>query len=191
MSSMKRRKRALVDVDGVLADFMTPALEVVRIVSGVAYDINEFNSMHIFDHVPKQYEDACYERYGEKGFCSKFQPYPEALDGLLELGEYYDVYALTSPMRSPTWVYERSEWLIKYCHIPKRRQIFTSAKYAVTGELFIDDHPENLEKWSAENPNGMPVLWDQPYNRQSLAITRPWIRAKEWEHVIRHAQLSV
>lgn len=183
-----KRKRALVDVDGVLADFHTPALEVVEKLSGRKYRTEEFTTWDMFDLIPREYEAACFEVYNEPGFCSTFKPFPGAIEAIAELEEHMDVYIVTSPMYGPTWVHDRARWLTKHFNIPFKKQVHTGAKYLVTGDIFIDDAWKHIESWGEQHLQGMPILWDQPYNRQATEMPRPWIRATGWEHVFGHIE---
>jgi len=131
---------------------------------------------------------ACYDLWQAPGFCRSFEPYSGAVEAIDALEEVMDVYIVTSPMRSPTWVHERSEWLSEHFGIPRNRQVHTQAKYLVSGDLFIDDNPEHVKEWAEHNPRGMPVLWDRPYNQHPVTIRGPWIRAKTWEDVWGHIE---
>jgi len=190
----KRRKRALLDVDGFLADFLTPALEVVdqvAIARGIPckkFVPSDFRTWNIFDAIPSELEEPCFDIYKQPGFCSTFEPYPGSVEFVWELREHMDVYALTSPMLGPTWVHDRTLWLIKHFDISPKQQIHTSAKYCVAGDLLADDKPEHVEEWSMAHPFGMPVLWDQPYNQRQLSIQRPWLRAKAYHEILWHVQ---
>lgn len=65
-----------------------------------------------------------------------------------ELSASHDVYFLTSPLPSPTWVSDRNEWLVKHfgLHLGSK-VIYTSHKSLVAGHIFVDDKPEAVVEW--------------------------------------------
>ena len=163
----------LLDVDGVVIDFLSSALKIASRHSGRVFNAEDFTTWDIFDVVPREVEDACYKDFHEKGFCEGLPPYPEAKVGVRKLKDLSDVYVVTSPMhQSPHWTYERSRAINKHFGIPPKRHIHAAAKHLVRGDFLIDDKPANCREWQAAHPEGQALLWGQPYNRRDTDLRR-------------------
>lgn len=175
-----KRPRVLLDVDGVLADFLEASLTVIKNLSGKTYTIDDFKTWDLFETVPRAFEQPFYDAVNRPGWCRALQVYPGAIEGVRALRQVSDLYVVTSPLNHvPTWTHEREAWLHEHFGIPHKQVVHTSAKYLCLGDLLIDDRPANIEKWEAEHPNGRGLLWDQPYNHGSNA----GIRVKDWNDV--------
>jgi 5'(3')-deoxyribonucleotidase len=176
---------ALLDVDGVLIDFLTPALAIASQISGKTFTINDLTSWDIFDTVGKEYEEACYNEYKKEGFCYDLKPYPGAVEAIDRLRERADLYIVTSPMSGRNWVHERTEALKKHFNISRNRIIFTSVKHLVSGHVFVDDRAEHARRWKAVN-QGAAVIWEQPYNKND--VSRGAIRTNDWDYVVQEVE---
>lgn len=171
----------LFDVDGFLLDFITPALEVASRVTGRGWSIYDFPSWDIFDTIGKEFERECYLEYEKPGFCASFEPYPGAVEGVREAKKMADVVVVTSPLHSPTWCHERVQSLQQHFDISRKDVIFASRKTLVMGRLLVDDNPRHVREWGATHyPQGMGILWDQPYNQSEVLGTNMY-RVTGWE----------
>lgn len=173
--------RFLCDVDEVLADFQTPAFEVIRRITGRSYKPEDFVTWDIFDVLSDEEMKAVGDALEAPGFCSSLKPTPGAVEALWEIREYAEVYVVTSPQHNRHWVYERTEWLREHFRIDKAHIIHTAAKYLVRGEVFLDDKPEHVANWSKENPDGHALLWHIPNTRN---LGQGLVRVKTWLEVI-------
>lgn len=160
-----RKLRFLVDVDEVLADFRTPALEVMSSVMGRRYSIHDFDVWDIFSVLDGPKKDLVLSIIDKQGFCHDLQPFPEAQKAIAELQTMCEVYVVTSPYHSLSWVYERNLWLKTHYGFDKSQVVHTSAKYLVRGDIFLDDKPDHVEAWTRENPHGLGMLWHTPNTR--------------------------
>lgn len=162
------RPRILLDVDGVLADFVTAFLAVVRFQLGrdhVPEDVTQFNLASSLG-LSKLEFDQCAEIVSASGFCRTLSVYPGATDGVAALHRIADVYIVTSPWNSNrTWTYDREQWLAEHFGIPHSRVVHTSAKHLVRGDVLVDDKTETLHTWQAEHPTGRAIQWTTPHNR--------------------------
>lgn len=176
-----RRPRFLVDCDEVLADFQTPAFEVIKKVTGRSYTPEDFDTWDIWDVVREDEAQAVSDGLEAPGFCASLKPTPGSIEAIREIREYADVYAVTSPQHNRHWVYERTEWLIQHFGFKKATIIHTAAKYLVRGEFFLDDKPEHVENWTRENPDKVAMLWHIPNTRN---MGKGLLRVKTWAEVI-------
>jgi 5'(3')-deoxyribonucleotidase len=73
--------------------------------------------------------------------------------------------------------------LKKHFNIDPKKVIHTSAKYLVSANIFVDDHPNNVQKW-IDRQNGIAVLWKHGYNSAHENTNRA-IYTNDWNDLIR------
>lgn len=182
---MIRKPRILVDVDGVLGDFLVPSCEILRELTGHPWKPEDFKTWDIFETVDKKYEKPFYDACTQPEWCRNIPPFTAAVEGMRRLQEVSNVYIVTSPMGSnPRWAYERDHWLKDHFGIPTKKVVHTAAKYLCVGEALIDDKPANIEQWMTEHTNSLGLLFDQPYNQENA----PGYRVHTWEQILQVAE---
>lgn len=173
------RYRVLLDVDGVLCDFLRPAVTVMNRLLGTAVAVEQMKSWHLFDAfdftVSKEMQDACYDEWKKPGWCRALPVYPEAIEGVGRLQEIADVFIVTSPMNGPTWVHEREGWLQSHFGFSRKNIVHTDAKFVCAGDILVDDKTENCAAWSRCHPDGIGVRWHQFTNRGLSYIDGPTV----------------
>jgi 5'(3')-deoxyribonucleotidase len=177
---MTERRRVLLDVDGVIADFLTPAIQVMEEVSGQPLHPEALNDWNLFRNYDGKTRNKFYEVFHSKGWCLNLKPYEGALEGVNLLRTEADVYFVTSPMHGPYWAYERACWLQKYFDAKLDHIIQTNAKHVCTGRTLVDDKPDHAENWQRANPKSVAILWDRQYNQRS----NHYPRGDSWEWVL-------
>jgi 5'(3')-deoxyribonucleotidase len=185
------RPHVLLDVDGVLADFVQAALNVLLAETGVAVNPSTITTWELFDSVPNEYrgwKGEVYSRLADRGGCLGIPVYPGAQEGVARLREIADVTIVTSPFEgSPTWMHERERWLAHHFGIDRKHVIHATEKHRVHGDVFIDDKLAHLHAWSAHwSRLGFEchaVLWETPrvstYPQEIASVKR----AKHWGDV--------
>ena len=58
------------------------------------------------------------------------------------------------------WVTARAGWLYKHFKVKFDELICCSCKWAVAGDVLIDDKPKNVELWAERHPEGHAALFD-------------------------------
>jgi 5'(3')-deoxyribonucleotidase len=164
--------RVLLDVDGVLANFVSAYLVLVRDVTGRDYkpaDVTQFDIGASLGLSAGE-SSECKRRIADTpGLARCLNVYPGAVEGVSRLQSIADVYIVTSPWNShPTWTHDREHWLKKHFDIPHSRVIHTSAKHVCRGDVFVDDKVSAVAKWRDAHPDGLPVVWSTPHNRRDL-----------------------
>jgi len=160
----------LLDVDGVLANFIQATLDIVEDVSGVKYSHDDVKTWELFNSLPKHahLKTSVYEQLKKPGGCFGIPVYPGAVEGVMRLKEVAHVVILTSPFHgSKTWMSEREEWLEHYFGIPHGDVIHGHHKHLVFGDMLVDDKDDHVGRWSIRHPKGVGVLWDRQYNHES------------------------
>lgn len=177
------RPRVLLDVDGVLADFHTPCLQIINGLTGAKHKVEDFDDWDIFKalKVTKEVEQKTYDLMNLPGWCRSIEPYDDAYTGVSMLREIADIFICTSPMKGDTWVSERNKWLSSHFGFSTKQIIHTSAKHVCAGDALIDDRISNLVAWKKAHPNGSAIRWAMPHLK-SHDYDGP--TADTWEHVI-------
>lgn len=161
-----KKKRVLFDVDGFLLDFTTPALVVVEEVTGLPAPANAAEEWDLFRDYPEEVQAQFYNEFNKEGWCLGLKPYPGAVDGVHAVRSFADVFFVTSPMHGPHWAFERTRSLQYHFDATSKEVVHTSSKFLCVGDLFVDDKYDHVVEWSSYHPNGVALLWDQPYNRK-------------------------
>lgn len=158
---------ALLDVDGVFANFIEHYLEIV----------NEcFDTKHTASDITHYDIDECLGLGEEEravvnaqilklDFARNLSVLPGSVDGYTKLAEVCTPVFCTSVLRANyTWTYDRSAWLDEHLFGSGREVIYTKLKHLCRGRIFVDDMPYHVEKWMKWNPEGTGVLWRRWYN---------------------------
>jgi 5'(3')-deoxyribonucleotidase len=200
----------LLDIDGVVADFVSAALALVQQVEfydrdepdglrfGRAFDPSIIHTWELFDSLPepeRSARDEVYRRMKAPGGCRSIPVYPGSRNGVERLREICDITIVTSPFEgSPTWMHERERWLEEHFDIDRKHIIHATEKHRVHGDVFIDDKLSHLQAWLAywrdKDPLAKAILWDTPRSRGqtwSERITRwdtPRSRGQTWSERI-------
>ena len=164
------KRRFLVDVDGVLADFVSAYLDIVRAVTGRSHSPEHVTEFDIGKSLALSRDESSLVKRtlgNSQGIARELGVYPGAREGLAALREVADVYIVTSPWNSnPTWTHDREAWLEKHFRIKHDRVIHTSAKYVCCGDVLVDDKVSAVEQWQAAHSNGIGVVWDTLHNQR-------------------------
>src|SRR5579885_1757461 len=136
-----KRLRVLLDCDGVLADFVTPCLALLKDATGVTYTPEQVTDWDIMKalSIPKETADAVYGAMKVPGFCAGLPIYPGAQAAVARLSEVADIYVVTSPLGGPYWESERRFWRHKYFGIPGKHVMSGSAKHICAGDVLLDN----------------------------------------------------
>ncbi len=181
-----RKKRFLVDVDGVLSDFCAHAFKLMEKITGRPVPPGADGDWDIFAWMgDPALKDACYDIIKGPGWCAEIPVYPGAREGVDALREVGDVYFCTSPTHGPYWYYERAEWLMHHFGAKRNHIIHAVDKHVCAGDVLVDDKPEHVFDWLDHHPNGYGVLWLQPYNKlarhpTNLDVDLRVIRTCDW-----------
>jgi len=179
--------RVLLDVDGVLADFVGSYLRHVNAIHAArvptcyqASDVTQWDIDAALS-ISKDVAERASANMGQPGECLAIKPYASALGGVRMLREIADVRIVTSPFSSATWTHERERWLALQFGIAPTEVSHTRDKTIVAGDALIDDKTSTLVAWQRAFPSGVAILWDQPWNQRDA-----WsgVRTSSWDVAI-------
>lgn len=177
----------LLDVDGVLADFVGAALGYLHGLTGRWYDADTIRTWEVFDSLPPEeqpFKEEVYARLKTRGGCTSIAVYGGAKEGVARLREIADVVVVTSPFGgSETWMHERETWLGEHFGIDRHDVIHASKKARIHGDVFVDDKTSHAVEWVGYWTGGRAVLWHTPRSADDEAHPRI-LRARSWDDVI-------
>jgi len=178
------RPRVLLDVDGVLADFVGHTLSMLGDLAP-AGGRDAFTSWDMLSAMSPRARAETEARWRRQGWCLTMPVCPGAQNAVDRIGLRADVVYVTAPMRgAPHWMYERWLWLERQFAADARAVVFAHGKALVSGDVFVDDRVENIDEWAAAHPNGAALLWDAPYNRHCVPSAPNAVRVTTWVDVI-------
>lgn len=170
--------RILLDMDGVVVDFMGPWLEMYNHLTNEGVELDQIKSMKTRKWVG---DPMTLMRIKDSvGFVRNLPPKDGAIDGVKELIKLgHEIVFVSNGTNCPTSGHEKRDWL-KY-HFHKEWQyaplVLTYHKHLVRGDCLLDDNPKNLEKLHSSTT---PLLWHYSYNSDVLDYTRIY----DWGHFL-------
>lgn len=177
---MVLKMKILVDVDGVVADLVTPILNRVNDLTNSKVEYKDITKFYFFNPKNKILNsDQCkiaHDTISQPGFHDLLKVMPGAKKGLKQLTDRgHEIIWVTAPWRySKTWCWERTIWLKENFGAEPENIIFTSRKELIPGNILIDDNVEYLEAWQKTNFSGIALTYDQPWNLNSIYQRFTW-----------------
>lgn len=175
----------LLDVDGPLTmSFFDVACREMRREGVVGAKPSALTQWGFLEALAPVTERRIRERLRRPGVASLFEPNDGARTFLSDLREWAEVYAVTAPLDgSPTWPYDREQWLIEQLDFDARHVMAVRDKQRVSGHAFVDDKLAHLIEWQAAYPSGLAIMWTCPHNKDD-AWTGP--RAANYDQLERY-----
>jgi len=151
----------LLDVDGVLADFIGAVCAETRIPR------EQITNYNIDSCMPKQESMIVRDAMLSKEFWTSLDPMPEATEATRKLCEDgHDIVVLTRPYPGCYgWVDARLWWLDQNMPwIRPENVIPTSRKELVRGDVHVNDCAAELERWYDVNTGKLAITYAAAYN---------------------------
>ena len=175
--------RIAVDLDGVLADTIVTAADILNRNRSEKLGAESFDRWRSWENVGIT-KDEFFRTLDEAWFS--WESIPPTEDGLKvnmrRLMEFGIVDIVTG--RSRATVPQANSWLERY-EIPfdsfVRTSNSTNAKLALDYDLYVDDSPE-LMAILASQVRGSGILYLRPWNRKTAEMPRIF-RAKRWNQI--------
>lgn len=151
----------LLDMDGVIADFVTASIKAADLpLTHDQVTIWAYYREHMT-------EDQFWEKVGDdERFWNEIEPYPWAAQLVAMCQEYGKVYFCSSPCLDPKSASAKIEWLRHHGFMGQRRNdyILTSHKGLLgnPSRVLIDDGDHNIEAF--RKSGGQTILFPQPWN---------------------------
>lgn len=175
-----KRKLVAVDVDSVLADFATPMVDHINKMFGTSYSHEHVTDFYIEKNlIPQSESKRFWKSFGEEVRVHDIlEPSEGAVEGLARIAAIADIFIVTSPLAtSPTWVYDRDNWLMRHFNINRNKIAHIHEKFRIRADVLIDDKLENISSWMSHNVGGTGILWSQNWNIEGVPGA---IRTNDW-----------
>lgn len=161
---MKKKPVVLLDCDGVLAQTPRDLVKIVNDAMDTNYTIKDVRDHEVFTSLHAvSARKEWHDQVRNNDWCLKLKPFLAAQKAVKELKSFCDVYCVTAPLNVSPWMHHRLMWLEEHFGIVKDEVVQTDAKFLVSGDMFVDDNPENVKLWHYHWPQKTSVLIDSPY----------------------------
>ena len=174
--------RIIVDFDGCIAELLKPWLDKYQQLGGEYVDPDTVTDYNMQTQVkkPKLLQRALHEGFHQK-------PIPGAIEAIKQLQvEGHEIVFLTYCVGDANYGFKR-QWLDFYLGPWAAERLMAvsspALKRCVSGDVLIEDSPENIAEWCHFNPWGQVFCIEQPYNAEVA-----WLRGT-WSDFIKHLKL--
>ena len=172
--------RILLDLDGVVVDFMNPWLKMYNYLTGENVCLQDIHSFKTSNYVGDPY--TLRQIKDSVGFIRNLPPLPGALEGVEELlKKGHEVVFVSNGTNCITSGHEKRDWLKYYFSKTWKFPplVHTYHKYLVRGDCLVDDDPKNFENL---DPSTTPLLWHYNFNADVKGFTRiyDWSNLLDW-----------
>ncbi len=189
------KPRVLVDIDGLVLNFIDRALRVARELFEIELEHDDVDDYRM-DQVlitkggARFDEPAWFAAIRERGYCLSIPEYPGVRESLTELRKIADLYAVTVPFPGmPYWMFEREEKLTRDLGFQTHQIIHTAAKYVCVGDVLLEDTTRHLVNWRAHHPDGVAIRMRRPYNAREPF--EQGITVNNWTELVREVQTAL
>jgi len=162
-----KKLTVLCDMDSIVTDFLQAWVDAInaKFNRKVQYDDVIHWDMAKVDKIKDINSGKIYGIMRKPMFFYDLKPLDGAIDTMQKIvRDGHDVRFLTTPA-NPHSAMEKLMWVDKYFpFIGSRNVILANDKPMVKGDVFIDDKPDHLEKYSVEWPNALVMTIEYPYN---------------------------
>lgn len=149
------KEKLIVDMDGVLSDIYQQLINYQYKENGILANLKDLEGKterEVFDN---------FDNYiHSEGFFVNSNPIKGSVEVLQTLNEKYNLFIVSAAMQFPKSLTEKVQWLKMYFPFITWKQIvLCGTKDIIKGDIMIDDHFMNLDKFS-----GKTILYTQPHN---------------------------
>lgn len=161
MNRKSKKPRVLIDVDGVLRDFIG-GLKEVYLREFPGHEIKPVISRNLEEFFPLGKEIYEFmDKHHAWEILANAPPYPGAIEALQRWEDVFEIVIVTAQPpqgRHPTLL-----WLAKH-RVPTNEIHITFDKELIPGVALLDDFVDNLESFASTDR--LAVCLDQPWNKE-------------------------
>lgn len=152
---MDKKKRILVDMDGVLSDIYKQFAK---------YELEDTGKVVAYKDTLGKTEQEAYtnslNHVVQKGFWRGIPVIEGAVEVLKKINEVYEVFIVSSAMEYPNSLEEKYYWMQEHFpFISWKQLVLCGSKIMASADIMIDDHFKNLDFFE-----GKTLLFSQPHN---------------------------
>lgn len=170
-------KPILLDVDGVIADFVGALCELLK-CNGVALSVEDVKCWDLAELSKSWPEDdrktlnKLITQTDGYTWHDLIQPYPGSRAFVNRLSNFgkREVLYVTSPLGVPSWHNAREDWLQQHFGAKRDQIIFahSAAKKHVAGAMLIEDRYDTCLNWVQQDPTRKAYVLARPWNTNNI-----------------------
>lgn len=167
--------RITLDMDDVMADTNGKLINIVLNEFGTYHSWEDFQTKTFRELLhPKQLK-RLYSILQQPGFFRDIPVSENAIEVVMQLSKYYELYVATAAMEFPNSFREKYDWLQMYFpFIPWTNLVFCGNKSIISSDFLIDDHVRNLISFK-----GNGILYTAPHNLKE----KNFKRVNNWKEI--------
>lgn len=164
-----KKLRIIVDLDCIIVNFFKGLWEAYENKTGEVGNTDLVTEWDIGKFVNDS--DALYECMFTPGFFAGLEPLSGSISALKRLHEAgHEIVIATTPC-TPHSAAEKISWCAEHLPFLDQKKVFIGhSKYMISGDVLIDDNPENAAKFKEHQPNALTVTISYPYNIHDPSI---------------------
>lgn len=160
-------------MDGVLADVYSQFISFEAQESGLQLSMNELLGKEEYEAFKNGRKHV-----NSPGFFRNAPLMKDCVEVMQQLQQKYQLFIVSAAMEFPNSLPEKLAWLGEHFPFIGWQQIvFCGSKTVVRGDIMIDDHFKNLDKFE-----GQTILFTQPHNHGQ--DERGHTRVHTWKDVL-------
>lgn len=157
---MSKKKRVLVDMDGILANLAKQWLATYNEENDDNVRVRDITTWEMHHHV--KIGKGIYKIPGRKGYFDKTPPMPGAIAGFKALKKHgHEVIVCSSPY-NPDSCRAKQEWCARYLGTRWSDVTLTHKKHWMNADVIIDDKPTTIAEFKAMDRETVTIAY--PYN---------------------------
>lgn len=170
-----KKQQILLDMDGVLVDFLSGALKALNRDFGRDITIEEyaekFGQWGTYDYYGITIKEFWNSIHTTPDFWMNLEPLPWYKELYALLSEMGEVTILTTPSLDPACAMQKLQWLRYYLDIDSDAVFMGSRKYLMAGNgILIDDYFKNVDAF--RSAGGEAILVPSNWNTNGLTFER-------------------
>ena len=169
-------KNILLDMDGTISDFLTPALGKLNARYNKNITVDDYAKIGIFD-IERAYGITSREFWiavETADFWSSLKPLPWAKELYQKLNKIAPVTIASSPSKNPVCALQKTAWIKEHLGLDNTNLMLGSRKYLMANpnNLLIDDYPKNIKKF--QEHGGKTICIPSSWNTADLTFEKVW-----------------
>ena len=168
-----KKQQILLDMDGVLVDFLSGAIECLNrdynrniTIEQYAAEFSQWGTYDYYGISVKEFWDSI---DSTPDFWYNLKPMPWCGQLYDELNKGGEITVITSPSLDPSCAMQKLQWLDRYLNIKSDAVFIGSRKYLMAGNgILIDDYNKNVEKF--KEAGGEAILVPSNWNTNNLTF---------------------
>ena len=174
-----RKLNLIVDCDDVLSRLVEFWVKFYNIENEDDKTVDDIKGWDIQNYLTKGTEEDLFDILNLGNFFRNVPSMPRAKLILRRLREEGHDITVVSDYTNPSQLADKQYWLKTFMDIEKKDIMFGGKKQIVTGDIMIDDKPENLE-----NFDGIRILFSACHNKLATPENSGYhFRCENWWEV--------